>query len=311
MPFADHADILQGLLAEQASLPPKLFYDRLGSTLFTAICELPEYYPTRTEAAIFQAHGAAIGAGLPAGLRMIDLGAGDCRKAASLFADLAPASYVGVDISGDFVSRAVQSLQREHPAIEMSALVRDFTQPWSLPAAMLADPLLFFYPGSSLGNFDRVQARDFLRTLAGMGTTGVEPPSLLIGIDLVKPTPVLEAAYDDELGVTAAFNRNMLTHANRLVGTDFVLADWSHRALFNVDLSRIEMHLVARRPLTVSWPGGSRAFAPGETIHTENSYKYTRDGFDDLLRDAGFKPRGHWQDDDRRFLVVLAQARRD
>ena len=306
----DLAQIADGLRAQPARLPPKLFYDRLGSTLFTAICELPEYYPTRTEAILFEAHGAEIARLLPPGFQMIDLGAGDCRKAASLFDTLRPPHYVAVDISAEFLDRALGILRREFPAIEMHALARDFTRRWSLPEALRDRPQLFFYPGSSIGNFAPSEAREFLAGLHGIGTRSGAEEALLIGVDLVKDPTVLEAAYDDALGVTAAFNRNALLHLNRLLGSDFALADWRHRAWFDRERSRIEMHLEAVRDVTVGWPGGTRRFRRGETIHTENSYKYTRDGFEALLDEAGFAVVAAWTDPRQWFMVCVARSTR-
>jgi len=302
---ADSAAILAGLSAKPAQLPPKFFYDHLGSTLFTAICELPEYYPTRTEAAIFAESGAQMGAMMPPDFQMIDLGAGDCRKAAGLFGALKPAGYVGVDISGDFLANAVDTLSREYPAIAMQALVRDFTQPWSVPKDLLASSLLYFYPGSSIGNFTPDDAARFLEMLprSESGST-----SLLIGADLVKPPEILEAAYDDALGVTGAFNRNALLVANAQLGTDFKLGQWTHRAFFNAEQSRVEMHLVANQPCTVSWQGGSCLFNAGESIHTENSHKFQIDGVKHLLERAGFKVRQQWVDANSWYSVTLAQA---
>lgn len=301
----DAAHTLAMLAARPAQLPPKLFYDRLGSTLFTAICELAEYYPTRTEASIFRTHGGAIAGQLPAGFQMIDLGAGDCRKAASLFGALSPAGYVGVDISGEFLSTAIAGLQREYPQIQMQALERDFTRQWSVPDQLLDSPLLYFYPGSSIGNFEPKAAIEFLTRLprSRAGET-----SLLIGIDRVKPHSVLTDAYDDSLGVTAAFNRNALLVANRELRTDFDVSNWSHRALFNETLSRIEMHLVAKNQCEVSWPGGSRRFDAGESIHTESSHKYELGRFTEMLQAAGFSVAGHWEDEQSWYSVVLAKS---
>lgn len=302
---ADKAAILAALSAKPAQLPPKFFYDHLGSTLFTAICELPEYYPTRTEAAVFAESGGAMGAMMPSNFQMIDLGAGDCRKAAGLFDALKPAGYVGVDISGEFLANAVDVLSREYPAIAMQSLVRDFTQPWTIPNDLLASSLLYFYPGSSIGNFTPEDAVRFLEMLprSESGST-----SLLIGADLVKPAEVLEAAYDDALGVTGAFNRNALLVANAQLGTDFNLGQWTHRAFFNAELSRIEMHLVANQPCTVSWPGGACQFNAGESIHTENSHKFQVDGVKRMLERAGFKVREQWVDPNHWYSVTLAQA---
>lgn len=297
-------ELARGLCARQATLSPKYFYDHLGSRLFTAICELPEYYPTRVEAGILAASASDIARRLPRGFTLVDLGAGDCRKAASLMPVLGPTRYVAVDISGDFLRTAVAHLAREQPQIEMHALVRDFTTEWSLPESLSDAPLVFFYPGSSIGNFSPAEARTFIRRLAGFG--GGNDVRLLIGVDLVKGADVLEAAYDDALGVTASFNRNALLHVNRVLGSDFRLEDWAHRSRFDAGQSRVEMHLVARRDLVVRWPGGERSFREGETIHTENAYKYREEAFAALLSEAGFTQQAAYLDDQRRFMVALA-----
>jgi dimethylhistidine N-methyltransferase len=272
------------LLREPASVSPKYFYDKLGSRLFEAITELPEYYPTRTEAAIFATHGAAIAQRTGSDATLIDLGAGNCAKAASLFPLLEPRRYVAVDISVDFMREALRQVQREHPRIEMVGVGMDFTRSVELPAGLVAGKPVFFYPGSSIGNFTPAEALEFLRRVRAQAEGG----GLVIGVDLVKPAAVLERAYDDELGVTGAFNLNLLRNLNAQIGSDFQAADWRHVALFNTTESRIEMHLAARRELTVRWPGGTRRFGEGERIHTENSYKYTPAAFGDLLARAGF-----------------------
>lgn len=303
-------ELRQGLAAPQAHTSPKYLYDALGSRLFEAITELPEYYPTRTEAAIFATHGATMAANVPRGATLVDLGAGNCAKAARLFGLLAPARYVAVDISVDFLRDALQTLQYRHTALDMVGVGLDFSAGLALPpeAGNAADSArLLFYPGSSIGNFTPDDALGFLRSVhAACGP--VAGSGLLIGVDLVKDTAALEAAYDDALGVTAAFNRNLLPHINRLAGTDFALADWRHVALFNTAQSRIEMHLEAVRSVTVRWPGGARAFAAGERIHTENSYKWTVAGFEALLRQAGFRDVQVWTDADARFAVCHAAA---
>jgi dimethylhistidine N-methyltransferase len=292
------AELAAGLLARPAAVSPKFFYDRLGSALFTAITELPEYYPTRTERALLAAQAGtiatAVRARLGVGYTLLDLGAGDGAKAATLFEVLRPARYVAVDISGDYLLAALQGLAQRFAAIEMVGVVQDFSARLALPAGLVDAPALAFYPGSSISNFSPDAAVRLLAELRG----AVHGGALLIGVDLVKPVAVLQAAYDDALGVTAAFNRNLLRQANRLLGSDFDLADWAHRALFNADASRIEMHLEARRDLQVTWPGLAqpRAFAAGERIHTENSYKWTPASFEGLLRDAGWAPQQHWTD---------------
>jgi len=299
------ADIVDGLLAPHASTSPKYLYDSLGSKLFEAICELPEYYPTRTEAAIFARHGAAIADAVGIGSTLIDLGAGNCAKAASLFPLLRPSHYVPIDISRDFLNGAVAQLRQRFPQIEMTALGLDFSSSFTLPASVRAEHRVFFYPGSSIGNFAPHAAVAFLR---GLRDNGMSDGGLLIGVDLIKDSAVLDAAYDDAIGVTAAFNLNLLRHLNHLLGADFDVAQWRHVAFFNTVLNRIEMHLEARCALTVSWPGGERDFARGERIHTEDSYKYTRNGFAALLRDAGFAVNAVWTDDAEWFAVVHATA---
>ncbi|MYM89165.1 L-histidine N(alpha)-methyltransferase [Rugamonas sp. FT82W] len=299
------AEIGAGLLAARPHISPKYLYDGLGSKLFEAICELPEYYPTRTEAAIFAQHGADMARAIGAGAVLIDLGAGNCAKAASLFPLLQPAQYVPVDISRDFLTEAVGRLQQRFPEIEMTALGLDFSNGFALPDSVRRGRRLFFYPGSSIGNFSPEQAVSFLRGLRdNAGADG----GLLIGVDLIKDTAVLDAAYDDALGVTAAFNLNMLRHLNRLAGADFDVGQWQHRAFFNEAGSRIEMHLEARAALTVRWNGGEREFARGDRIHTEDSYKYTRQSFVDLLERAGFSSAQVWTDPSNWFAVIHAQA---
>jgi dimethylhistidine N-methyltransferase len=298
-------ELIAGLLAPRATASPKYLYDALGSRLFEAICELPEYYPTRTEAEIFDAHAAEIAQSVDAGSTLIDLGAGNCAKAARLFASLQPAQYVPVDISIEFLRGAVDRLALQFPRIDMVAVGTDFSTALRLPEQVRQNARLFFYPGSSLGNFTPGEAVSFLRRLRDACGTG---GGLLIGVDLVKDKAILDAAYDDALGVTAAFNLNLLLHLNRLLDADFDLRDWKHRGYFNEADSRIEMHLQARAAVTVRWPGGQRRFEAGETIHTENSYKYTPQAVLDLLEKAGFGKARTWTDARGWFLVCHAKA---
>jgi L-histidine Nalpha-methyltransferase len=299
------AELQQGLLAKTATTSPKYLYDALGSRLFEAITELPEYYPTRVEASIFEQFSHEMAAAAGSGHTLIDLGAGNCEKAARLFEALRPAKYVAVDISVDFLKQALTTLQRQSPDLPMLGLGMDFSASLELPEEIGAGSRLFFYPGSSIGNFTPADALPFLKQIhaACRGQGG-----LLIGVDLVKDHTVLQAAYDDALGVTAAFNRNMLLHINKLLGSDFNIAQWQHRALFNSELSRIEMHLDATEDLTVHWDGGERKFAKNEGIHTENSYKYTVESFSQLLKNAGFQDVKPWQDTNQQFCVFWAMA---
>jgi L-histidine Nalpha-methyltransferase len=302
---AVRAELHQGLLAELATTSPKYLYDALGSQLFVAITQLPEYYPTRVEAAIFEQYASGIAHAIGQGCTLIDLGAGNCEKAARLFSALQPSQYVAVDISVDYLQHALTALHAQHTSVPMLGLGMDFSSSLDLPEEIHAEQRVFFYPGSSIGNFTPADALTFVQRIHSRchGQGG-----LLIGVDMVKSSQVLQAAYDDALGVTAAFNRNMLLHINKLLGSNFDIAQWQHRALFNTSLSRIEMHLDATQALTVRWDGGERSFAKGQSIHTENSYKYTLPAFTELLLNAGFSAVTPWQDAQQQFAVLWAQA---
>ena len=299
------SELVASLSEPSAWISPKFLYDALGSKLFEAICELPEYYPTRTEAGIFAHHGADMARAAGRGTTLIDLGAGNCAKAAGLFPLLQPAQYVAIDISADFVRDALSRLQQRFPQIGMTALGLDFSSELTLPATVRAEQRLFFYPGSSIGNFTPGEALAFLQRVHGAcGADG----AILIGVDLEKDHAVLDAAYDDALGVTGAFNLNILRHANTLLGADFDVRQWRHEGFYNPAARRIEMHLTARRTQTVRWPGGARTFQEGERIHTENSYKYRQADAVDLLARAGFHHAQVWLDPDGWFAVIYAQA---
>jgi dimethylhistidine N-methyltransferase len=303
-PEAVKAELLAGLGAATATIAPKYLYDALGSRLFSAITELPEYYPTRTEAAIFSRDMDEMAAVLGPVATLVDLGAGNCEKAARLFTAFRVQRYVAVDISTDYLRDSLACLQREHPDMDMLGIGLDFSTRLALPPEAGAGPRTLFYPGSSIGNFTPEAALGFLQQAHAAAQGG----ALLIGVDLVKASDVLEPAYDDPLGVTAAFNRNMLLHLNRLAGTDFDIADWKHIAFFNATESRIEMHLEAQRDVSVSWAGGMRRFARGERMHTENSCKWRADDFADLLTQAGFSRLRRWTDERGWFAVFLAFA---
>ncbi len=306
-PRADaRRELSEGLLQNPALISPKYFYDNLGSKLFEAICLTPEYYLTRAEASIYATHAQAIADAAGQGRSFIDLGAGNCAKAASLFAAMRPVQYVPIDISLEFLTIATKGLVELYPDIAIMPLGLDFTESLQLPDQVNHAHRLFFYPGSSIGNFSPAQAAQFLGNVhAACGAQG----ALLIGIDLVKSKSRLEQAYNDQLGITAAFNLNLLLHVNALLGSHFALQDWHHVAFFNEAQSRIEMHLEARQAVTVNWPYGARIFSKGERIHTENSYKYTRDDFFALLEASGFSVTANWFDDAQDFMVCHARAR--
>ena len=297
------AELRAGLRANPAAIAPKFFYDALGSRLFEAICELPEYTLPRDERSIFERRTPEIAREIGSGVTLIDLGAGNCEKAERLFEPLRPARYVAVDFAKDFLRERLQILADRHSVIEMIGVAADFTRPVVWPDAVLGKRRLFFYPGSSIGNFSPEQAAQFLSEVHRVCAGGY----LLIGADLVKDVRELEAAYDDALGVTAAFNLNVLNVVNRLAGTDFNVADWRHVALYNDAASRIEMYLEARSATTVRWAGGHRVFAAGERIHTENSYKWTLTRLSELLRSAGFVTVRTWTDPAERFALALAR----
>jgi dimethylhistidine N-methyltransferase len=293
--------LVQGLRAPRASIAPKYFYDARGCDLFAAICRLPEYYPTRVEAAIFGRHRDALRAAAGTGRELVDLGAGDCAKASHWFDLFAPARYVAVDIARDALARALPALAAKHPAIDMLGIAADFAGGVDIARDLRGGPVTFVYPGSSIGNFAPRDALHLLRTIrAHCAETG---SGLLIGADSKKDPARLVAAYDDADGVTAAFNRNELRHVNRILGTRFDPEAFAHVALFDDARSRVEMHLEARAVQTVVIDGVARTFAQGERIHTENSYKYAPQTFAAMLEDAGFRDVRLFQDAAGDFAV--------
>ena len=294
--------------AKAAVVSPKFFYDELGSSLFEAITHLPEYYPTRTEAGILAACHTQIAKAVAASditnTCLIDLGAGNCAKASALMPHLLPRQYVPVDISVTFLKAAAEQVQAAFPALDIVGLGMDFSSGLVLPEQVQAHDRVFFYPGSSIGNFTPAQALNFLRHIADPAQGKAR--GLLLGVDLVKAPERLINAYDDALGVTAAFNKNILRNINSLLDADFDVRQWKHAALFDSAQSRIEMHLQAACNLTVTWPGHQRRFSAGERIHTECSYKYTPQGMTAMLHEAGFKQVEHWCDADQDFGVFWA-----
>lgn len=310
----DAARLLAGLLAAQARTDPKFFYDAQGSALFDAICHLDEYHPTRIEASIFARHRAEIAAELPQGLQWVDLGAGDGAKSRDWLAAVPASRYVGVDIAEAWLVPAVTRIVEAHPQLEGVGVVADLSRPLALAPLLAERPEaspLFFYPGSSIGNFEPERAVALLRAIRLLGAGHGNQSGLLIGVDCEGDPLRLEAAYDDALGVTAAFNRNLLRVANRVLGTDFDPRAWAHRAWFNAEESRVEMHLVASRAQTVRFNRphpAERDFAAGEHIVSEYSYKYSPARFGALLEAAGFQRHRVWQDPARRFAVFLATA---
>jgi len=298
------SSLVEGLSAPRKSLPCKFFYDKRGSALFDQICELPEYYVTRTENALLRDVSAEIAELAGPGVHLIEFGSGSSRKIRTLLDSLArPAAYTAIDISRQHLLESTQAVAADYPSVAVSAVCADYTRPLGLPgleAALENRPLVFF-PGSSIGNFSRPDARDFLANIATMlRPTGGD---LLIGIDLKKDVAILEAAYNDAAGVTAAFNLNLLARANSELGADFELAAFRHQAIYNTEEGRIEMYLFSTRAQQVTVGEHVFQFADGEAIHTENSYKYTVEEVRALAISAGFQRSASWVDPDRLFGI--------
>ncbi len=302
------AEAAAGLLAPAAHAHPKFFYDELGSKLFDAITALDEYDLMRTEAEAFALHGPAIAAALrallPARPTLIDLGAGNCLKGERLMLLADAGRYMALDISVDFLRNSLARIARHHPERELVGVGLDFAQQLSLPPELAAPRSLLFYPGSSIGNFAPDAALRLLTQARQLSQGG----ALLIGVDLIKPVAEMQAAYDDALGVTAAFNLNLLRRLNALLGSDFDPRQWQHRASWNESAQCIEMHLQAKQDLLVRWPGHERAFAAGGRIHTECAHKWTVGGFSALLHDAGWQQVQAWTDARQRFALLLASS---
>ena len=299
-------ELVSGLQESPARISPKYFYDEQGSALYEAICTLQEYYPPRVEAGIFETHRAAIAGRLARGAQLIDLGCADGAKAFRWLEPLGCARYLGVDIAEPWLRDTLKRGQERFAQIRFDGVVTDFTRGFDI-MAMLDEslPKIFFYPGSSIGNFDH---EDAVRLLSGIRRHMGPDDRLLIGADMAKERDVLIAAYDDALGVTAAFNKNALRAVARELGVEIDAAAFEHRAVFNEAHSRIEMHLVAKRPTELNLPGRTRAFAAGEHIVTEHSYKYSPSAFEQLLREAGLGDVQTWTDERGWFGVFVASA---
>lgn len=295
-----YREVLDGLLQTPRTISPKFFYDRRGSELFEAITETPEYYPYRTELALLERHGEEMAALLGSDCLLVELGSGSSRKIRLLLDALRPAAYMPVDISREFLLEAANELAGEYPGLEVHATCADYSRGLELPWSPKELPRAAFFPGSSIGNFEPAQARLLLQHLAqALGSGG----HLLIGVDLQKDHTILNRAYNDEAGYTAAFNLNLLSHINHALDADFDLDGFRHCAYYNPTAERVEMHLVSRSIQRVSIGDRRICFCRGDTIHTENSYKYTYDGFTQLAVAAGFEPVKVWMDEKHYFSV--------
>lgn len=300
-------DVLAGLSARQKFIPAKYFYDDVGSDLFEAITRQPEYYPTRTEIGILDAAGSEIAALLPARASLVEFGSGSTVKVRRLLVHLPDlAAYVPVDVSESFLRSEAEALARDFPRLSIRPVAADFTRPFILPEGLSDGAEAGFFPGSTIGNFEPPQAAQLL---AHFGRVLGRGATLIVGVDLVKDKAVLDAAYDDAAGVTARFNLNLLERMRRELGAQIDPAGFGHRAFFDTAASRIEMHLVSRREQDIVLAGRRFAFAEGETIHTENSYKYTIASFRDLAEQAGWSVRKTWTDAEDLFsLHALVRA---
>ena len=295
-------DMQAALSQSPKSISPKYFYDQAGSALFDRICELPEYYPTRTELSILQTHAADMAKHMGEHADIIEFGAGSLQKIRLLLnAATKPARFVPMDISGPHLQAASVSLQKEFPALQIQPMVGDYTSDWQLPAALpQAGKRVAFFPGSTIGNFSPAQALSFFHNCAQHLAGG----ALLLGVDLIKSPNVLHAAYNDAQGVTAAFNLNLLARANRELGCDFDLSQFAHSAFYNAPLQRIEMHLLSLKAQTVHLNGQAYAFHEGETLHTEYSHKFTIAGVQQAAQSAGLQAGPVWTDPQHLFGLL-------
>ena len=295
-------EVLEGLCAEQKYVAPKYFYDERGSQLFDEITRLPEYYPTRTETELFESHSGQIASHFSGAVTLIEYGSGSSRKIRALLEGMRPAAYVPLDISGEHLETSAKTLQNDYDWLDIFAVCADYSQTIELPPEIPRNQPMGFFPGSSIGNFVPADAAQFLarvRSLVGDGG------KLLVGVDRKKDKKILEAAYNDSPGVTAAFNLNVLTHLNRELEGNFVPENFVHRAIYNEELGSIQMYLESRTAQQVQLAGQTLNFTSGEKIHTENSYKYHPDEFVALAESVGWHSELHLTDSNEYFSVFL------
>jgi len=298
-------DAIKDLSRTPKRLSPKYFYDATGSELFEAITRQPEYYPTRTELSILKEQGGEIASTIPQGAAVVEFGAGATTKIRQLLSHCGLSTYVPVDISGDFLNAQAEGLREDFPTLAVHPVAADFTAPFVLPAPVAAKPKVGFFPGSTIGNFEPREAKAFLRSARDILGRDAQ---MVVGVDLEKDERVLHDAYNDAAGVTARFNLNALARMNRELGGDFNISAFNHRAVYNRGQHRIEMHLVSKKTQIVRMLGKRFSFRPGETIHTENSYKYSLRRFTTLARAAGWRVRKSWTDQAKMFSVHALQA---
>ncbi|MFN3348083.1 L-histidine N(alpha)-methyltransferase [Pseudorhodoplanes sp.] len=298
-------DVVAGLSATPKRIAPKYFYDSDGSRLFEDITRTAEYYPTRSEHEILRMQAGAIVQHFPTGAALVEFGSGACIKVRFLLdAARKLKAYVPVDIAGEFLNAEAAALRKHYPNLVILPVVADFMEPFALPEAVADLPKIGFFPGSTIGNFEPHEAAAFLRhagTILGKGAV------MIVGVDLVKDEKVLNAAYNDAAGVTARFNLNLLRRINRELGGNFKLDGFEHHAFYNRERNRIEMHLASRARQKVTVAGSAFEFRAGETIHTENSYKYSPESFAALARGAGWKLLDRWTDAKGNFAVCALE----
>lgn len=301
-----HDEVVAGLTAEPKQLSPKFFYDEAGSHLFDRICTLPEYYPTRTEIGLLERFGTEIAETVGSDAILIELGSGSSVKIRTLLERLRPEVYIPIDISREHLQASANTISEAYPWLTVHAVCADYSKPWKLPYPVRGENVAVFFPGSSIGNFDPDDAVALLKAVGDKVGSGV---GLLIGVDLKKDATILNAAYNDSEGVTAAFNKNMLSHLNREYGGNFDLERFDHYAYYNAALGRIEMHLVSQCDQLVRIAGRTVRFKRGESLHSECSYKYSVEEFQALAARAGLEPLRVWQDDDNLFSIHYLRYR--
>ena len=294
------AELLEGLLQDNKKVNPKYFYDHQGSELFEQITQLEEYYPTRTELSILNHYAEEIATYCGSDCVLIEPGSGSSEKVRLLLDTIKPAAYVPLDISAEFLYQSAVKLGREFPWLNIHAICADFVEQWQTRTQLPTGRRVIFYPGSTIGNMEPAQATKFLANLRQwIGKEG----GVLVGVDLQKPEHLLNAAYNDSQGVTASFNLNILNSLNKMVDANFNHQDFSHHAFYNSDQQRIEMHLVSNNEQSVQVNGNTISFNEGETLHTENSYKYSLESFTSLSNAAGFALEKSWVDEEQLFSV--------
>ena len=308
IPGPFYMDVVKGLREDPPTIPCKYLYDQRGSELFNMICGQEEYYPTLTELGILVRYGAEMAAQIGRGARLVELGAGSGLKTRFLLDELeAPEVYMPVEISESALKQCAREICEEYPGLRVEPIEADYTGEWSLPERAGEERTVFFFPGSTVGNFSRKEAEEFLRGLVSRGGRDV---GLLIGVDLHKDREVLEAAYNDREGVTAEFNLNLLRRINRECGANFALDRFEHRAVYDQERQRIEMRLVSLCDQIVAMEEESFMFKKGEYIVTEHSHKYRIEDFAELSEGAGWKIRAFWTDRHHRFSVWYLEGRR-